>query len=220
MRPLLFTFWKWLAAVALLWGLGLGAALADGLRELETFLRQTQQGTTTFTQVVTSPAKEGEAQPRSKTSSGLFEFQRPDRFRFQYLRPFEQTIVADGQMLWLHDADLNQVTVRRQQEVLGNTPAALIAAAPDLRALDRVFVLSDAGERDGLRWVQAVPRAQDGQLQWVRIGFRQGQLAALEMLDSFGQRSVLAFGPVDVLPGFKVGHFRFQPPAGADVIRP
>ncbi len=220
MRTLRFACLKWLPAAALFWVLGPGAALADGLGALETFLRQTQLGATTFTQVVTSPPREGEAQPRRKTSSGVFEFQRPDRFRFQYLRPFEQTIVADGQMLWLHDVDLNQVTVRPQQEVLGNTPAALIAAAPDLGGLDRVFVLTDAGERDGLQWVQAVPRAREGQLQWVRIGFRQGQLAALEMLDSFGQRSLLSFGSVDAQPGFKAGHFRFQPPAGADVVRP
>jgi len=104
-------------------------AWADGLSDLESFLKQTQQGRTTFTQVVTPPKKDGQAQPRSKTSSGTFEFQRPDRFRFEYTKPFEQTIVADGQTLWLYDADLNQASSRRQQDVLGNTPATLLAAA-------------------------------------------------------------------------------------------
>ncbi len=194
-------------------------ARADGLSELETFLRQTQQGRARFTQVVTPPTRNGEAAPRSKTSSGTFEFQRPSRFRFQYSKPFEQAIVADGQTLWLYDADLNQVTARRQQEVLGNTPAALIASASDLKGLSALFALSNAPDADGQQWVHATPKSRDGQLQSVRLGFRQGQLATLEMLDSFGQRSVMQFGAMESQPGFKPGHFSFQPPAGADVLR-
>lgn len=203
------------AGVALM--LGASAACADGLGDLETFLSQTQQGKSTFTQVVTAPKKAGET-ARSKTSSGTFEFLRPNRFRFDYLKPFEQIIVADGQTLWLYDADLNQVTARKQQEVLGNTPAVLIAGSADLRALQSVFTLSNAPEAAGQQWVLAVPKTQDGQLQSIRLGFRQGQLATLDVLDSFGQHSVLAFGPLEPLNG-KGERFQFKPPAGADVIR-
>ena len=194
-------------------------ARADGLSDLESFLRQARQGRASFTQVVSAPRREGEATPRSKTSSGSFEFLRPSRFRFHYLKPFEQLIVADGQTLWLYDADLNQATARRQQEVLGNTPAALIATASDLKGLSSLFTLANAPDADGLQWVLATPKSRDGQLQSVRLGFRQGQLATLEMLDSFGQRSVMQFGPLDTEAGFKPGHFAFQPPAGADVLR-
>ena len=208
-----------ITAVALTWGLGFSMAWADGLTDLEAFLKQTQQGRATFTQVVTPPKKAGDPQPRSKTSSGTFEFQRPDRFRFEYLKPFEQNIVADGQTLWLYDVDLNQASSRRQQDVLGNTPAALLAAAADLKALGKVFALTSAGSADGTQWVQAVPHQRDGQLQQVRVGFRQGQLAALDILDSFGQRSVMTFGALNVQPGFKPDHFRFTPPPGVDVIR-
>lgn len=197
--------------------LGSTAAMADGLSDLETFLRQTQQGKTTFTQVVTAPKKAGET-ARIKTSSGTFEFWRPHRFRFDYLKPFAQTIVADGQTLWLYDADLNQVTARKQQEVLGNTPAALIAGSSDLRALQGLFTLNNAPDAQGQQWVQALPKTQDGQLQSIRLGFRQGQLATLEVLDSFGQQSVLNFGPLEPLQG-KVERFQFKPPAGADVVR-
>ena len=204
----------WVGALALP-----GIALADGLTDLSTFLRITQQGRATFTQIVTAPKKDGETTPRSKTSSGTFEFQRPSRFRFQYTKPFAQTIVADGQTLWLFDADLNQATARRQQEVLGNTPAALIAAAPDLRGLHSVFTLSNAPDADGQQWVQALPKGKDGQLQSILLGFKQGQLTTLEMLDSFGQRSVLRFGPMNLQPGFETGHFAFQPPPGVDVVR-
>ena len=194
-------------------------ARADGLSDLESFLRQARQGRASFTQVVSAPRRDGEAAPRSKTSSGSFEFLRPSRFRFHYLKPFEQLIVADGQTLWLYDADLNQATARRQQEVLGNTPAALIATASDLKGLSALFTLANAPDAEGQQWVQATPKSRDGQLQSVRLGFRQGQLATLEMLDSFGQRSVMQFGPLDTQAGFKPGHFAFQPPAGADVLR-
>lgn len=194
-------------------------AHADALGDLQAFLKNVRQGKATFTQTVTSPLRQGETAPRVQTSSGVFEFQRPDRFRFQYSRPFEQTIVADGQTLWLYDPDLQQVTTRSQAEALAQTPAALIASAADVRALQDTFELGNAPDADGLRWVQALPKAKDGQIQSIRIGFQQGRLAALEILDSFGQRSQIRFGPMDTQAAFGPGHFRFQPPPGADVIR-
>jgi len=201
-------------------------ANADGLGSLELFIRSTASGRADFTQTVTSPPREGQV-ARTRSSSGTFEFVRPSRFRFNYKKPFEQTIVADGQNLWLHDLDLNQVTVRSQSSALGSTPAALIASAPNLQALQADFTLANAPERDGLQWVVATPRARDGQLQSVRVGLRAGdqggaktaELAVLEIVDSFGQRSVLTFTRVQVNPAIPAETFRFKPPAGADVIR-
>lgn len=197
-------------------------AWAGGLESLETFVKTVNSGRAEFSQVVTAPAKDGQA-ARSKTSTGTFEFSRPNRFRFVYKKPFEQSIVADGQTLWLYDTDLNQVTSRKQSSVLGSTPAALIAAAPDLRALQADFTLADAPDAGGLQWVVATPKSKDGQLQAVRVGFRSGEkssgLAALEIVDSFGQRSVLTFSKVEVNPNLPADIFRFTPPKGADVIR-
>lgn len=197
-------------------------ARADGLESLEKFVKTVSSGRADFTQVVTAPSKEGQA-ARSKTSTGTFEFARPNRFRFVYRKPFDQTIVADGQTLWLYDADLNQVTARKQAQVLGATPAALIAAAPDLRAVESEFSLQAAPDKDGLQWVFATPKAREGQLQSVRVGFRNTDatpvLAVLEILDNFGQRSVLTFGRVEVNPVLPASSFVFKPPAGSDVIR-
>lgn len=193
-------------------------AWADGLQSLEAFVRDVKSGRADFTQTVTAPSMEG--QPgRVKTSSGTFEFQRPGRFRFDYRKPFAQTIVADGQTLWLHDAELNQVTQRSQAQALGSTPAALIAAAPDLRALRADFKLESAPERDGLQWVKATPLARDGQLQSIEVGFQGNVLASLEILDSFGQRSVLRFGKVEINPALGAAAFAFKAPAGADVLK-
>ena len=197
-------------------------ARADGLESLEKFVKTVSSGRADFTQVVTAPSKEGQA-ARTKTSAGTFEFARPNRFRFVYRKPFDQTIVADGQTLWLYDADLNQVTARNQAQVLGTTPAALIAAAPDLRAVESEFSLQAAPDKDGLQWVLATPKAREGQLQNVRVGFRTTDatpvLAVLEILDNFGQRSVLTFGRVEVNPVLPASSFVFKPPAGSDVIR-
>ena len=201
-------------------------ANAGGLKSLEHFVKTVKTGQADFTQVVTSPAREGQT-PRVKTSSGQFEFSRPNRFRFDYAKPFVQTIVADGQTLWLHDVDLNQVTARKQAAVLGSTPAALIASAADVQALQADFVLTDAPDKDGLQWVLATPKAKDGQLQSVRVGFRatgdavaaSSTLEVLEILDSFGQRSVLTFRQMKLNPALSASAFAFKPPAGADLIR-
>ncbi|MDM0075785.1 outer membrane lipoprotein chaperone LolA [Variovorax sp. J2P1-59] len=198
--------------------LGMGTVWAGGMESLEAFLKSVKSGRAEFTQTVTSPPKDGQTS-RAKVSTGTFEFQRPGKFRFDYKKPFAQTIVADGETLWLYDADLNQVTQRKQAQALGSTPAALIAAAPDLRALQADFTLEGAPERDGLQWVKASPRNKDGQLQSVQIGFQGEALASLEILDSFGQSSVLKFGKVEVNPALPASTFVFKTPAGADVIR-
>lgn len=191
---------------------------AGGLESLEYFVKSAKTGRADFSQVVTSPGKDGQA-ARSKTSSGTFEFSRPNRFRFDYQKPFEQNIVADGQTLWLYDVDLNQVTARKQAQVLGSTPAALIASSPDLNALRKDFKLEAVADRDGMQWVQATPKAKDGQLHSVKIGFRGNDLGALDILDSFGQRSVISFSKLELNAGISPDAFQFKPPQGADVVR-
>lgn len=194
-------------------------ARADGLASLDAFISQVQSGTADFTQAVTSPGADGQPD-RVKKSSGHFVFQRPGRFRFDYTQPFEQHIVADGQTLWLYDVDLEQVTRRPQAQVLDQTPAALVAAAADTKALEADFELTAQPDADGLQWVQARPHQADGQLQAVRVGFDGERLAVLEILDSFGQRSVLRFSDFQVNPQLPAGAFDFVPPAGVDILEP
>jgi outer membrane lipoprotein carrier protein len=211
---------NWIATVLI--AASAGTACAGGMESLEDFVKTAKSGRADFTQVVTSPPKDGQA-ARSKTSTGTFEFQRPSHFKFIYKKPFAQSIVADGQTLWLYDVDLNQVTARKQSQVLGSTPAALIASAPDLKALQADFNLQAAPDQDGLQWVVATPKAKDGQLQSVRVGLKpvdKGvELGALEILDSFGQRSVMSFAKMELNPSLAADSFQFKPPAGADVVR-
>jgi len=195
---------------------------AIALKDLENFVKHTKSGRAAFTQVVTSPARDGQT-PKTKTSSGSFEFLRPNRFKFLYKKPFEQAIVSDGQTLWLHDVDLNQVTARKLVQVLNGTPAAVIAAAADLKGLQADFTLTALPEKTGLQWVKAVSKTKEGQLQSITVGLRNTdkgtELAALEILDSFGQLSVMTFNQFEVNPALSSASFQFKPPAGADVSR-
>jgi outer membrane lipoprotein carrier protein len=194
------------------------AAHAGAMESLENFIRTAKTGHAEFTQVITAPPRDGQPS-RTKSSSGTFDFQRPDHFRFEYRKPFEQTIVADGTTLWLFDKDLNQVSSRKQAKVLASTPAALIAASPDLATLKRDFDLQALPDKDGLQWVEATPRQKDGQLKSMKVGFRGDQLAALDILDAFGQRSLLTFTGMQVNSGVNAQAFHFVPPKGADVVQ-
>ncbi|MEY4725645.1 MAG: hypothetical protein RLZ36_272, partial [Pseudomonadota bacterium] len=160
------------AAVLALGVLGVGAAFASSLDTLDHFLKSTQSGRSDFTQVVTSPLKAGQTVARRKTSTGQFSFLRPTRFRFDYIKPFPQVIVADGQTLWLYDTDLEQVTARKQSQALGSTPAALVATAVDVGSLQKEFNLEAQADADGLQWVQANPKNRDSTIQSVRMGLR------------------------------------------------
>ncbi|HJV62516.1 MAG TPA: outer membrane lipoprotein chaperone LolA [Albitalea sp.] len=185
------------------------AAHADAVGTLKDFVANVKTGHATFTQTVTSP--DG---AKKKTSSGSFDFSRPNRFRFTYAKPFEQVIVADGQKVWIYDADLNQVSSRKFSQALGATPAALLAGG----SLEKDFDLSALPPKDGLEWAQATPKAKDGAFQWVRIGFKGPELSAVEITDSFGQRSLLQFTQLVANAPVSPQLFKFTVPPGADVI--
>jgi len=188
---------------------GISVARADAVDTLREFVRDVKSGRSAFTQTVT--ASDG---ARKKTSSGQFEFLRPGRFRFNYTKPFEQLIVADGVKVWIYDADLNQASSRKLSQALGATPAALLAGS----SLDADFVLSAQPARDGLEWARATPRLKDGAFQSMTVGFKGRELAAVEIVDSFGQRSVLQFSRFEANVALDADRFRYTPPAGADVI--
>jgi outer membrane lipoprotein carrier protein len=185
------------------------AARADAVDTLKEFVRDVKTGSAAFTQTVHSP--DG---AKKKVSSGNFEFSRPNRFRFEYKKPFQQVIVGDGQKVWIYDADLNQVSSRKFDHALGATPAAVLAGG----SLDKDFDLAALPDGSGLAWAEAKPKTKDGSVQSLRLGFKGKQLAAIEILDAFGQRSLLQFSQVVANPLLTADHFRFKVPPGAEVI--
>ena len=191
-----------------------GLADATAIDALREFVRGTRSGKTSFTQVVV-----GKNGKNSNPASGSFLFQRPGKFRWVYEKPYEQWIVGDGERLWIYDRDLNQVTTRKLDGALGQSPAAILAGNDDL---EKNFDLQEAGVRDGLQWLVAVPKSKDTTFEAVRIGLKieggVAVLAAMELQDTFGQTSVLLFGKMERNPGLPAETFRFTPPKGADVI--
>ncbi|MFG6431078.1 outer membrane lipoprotein chaperone LolA [Roseateles sp. LYH14W] len=186
-----------------------GVAHADAVDALRDFARDVKSGKANFTQTVTSP--DGK---RKKVSSGSFEFQRPNQFRFAYAKPFEQVIVADGQKVWIYDADLNQASSRKLADALGATPASLLAGTN----LERDFTLKAQPSEGGIDWVLATPKQAESTIQSLKLGFKAKELAAMEIVDGFGQRSRLDFSAVQANVPVAAERFQFKLPAGADLI--
>ena len=182
---------------------------AASVERFQSYLRTTQAAKADFQQKVFD--KSGKLVQESR---GNFAFLRPGRFRWTYVKP-PQLIVGDGERVWIHDADLNQVTVRRATRVLGATPAALLAGASDLA---KSFELVEAGTRDGLEWLEAKPREKESGFDRIRLGMSVSGVEAMELVDHFGQTTVLRFSNMERNPQFDPGTFRFTPPKGVDVL--
>jgi outer membrane lipoprotein carrier protein len=199
------------------------AAHADSIEVLASFLKTTQSAQARFVQTVTTPARPARA-ARQKKSSGHFSFIRPEHFRFDYEKPVAQSIVADGHTLWVYDKDIAQVSSKPLTQALMNTPAAVIAGAQDLKALEKVFLLEAQPMEAGLEWVKLTPVQKEGPMQFLRIGMRASgagvALASLEMTDAFNQQSVLVFEDFVFNPkGVGLESFVFKPPPGVEVIK-
>jgi outer membrane lipoprotein carrier protein len=141
-------------------------------------------------------------------------FARPGKFIWEYKKPYEQLLQADGDQLYIYDKDLNQVTVRKLGNALGSSPAAILFGSNDL---EKNFTLSEGGTRDGLEWLTAVPKSKDTTFEQIGIGLKDGIPQAMELKDLFGQTSVLHFTNFQRNPQLSANQFKFETPKGADV---
>lgn len=186
------------------------SVFAGGVDALKAFIGDTRTAKASFTQTVTD--QNGKARQKSE---GTLAFSRPGKFRWVYQKPYEQLIVGDGSRLWIYDADLEQVTVRKLGDALGSSPAALLAGSNDI---EKHFTLKDAGNSDGLEWLEARPKDKESTFEAVRMGFAGNTLAAMELKDSFGQTTLLKFSNLEKNPAVNASEFKFTPPKNADVI--
>ena len=187
-----------------------GTAEAAAIDRFRNFLQSTQSVRADFDQKVTDRA--GKPVQQSK---GSFVLLRPGRFRWTYAKPVDQLIVGDGERVWIYDRDLNQVTVRRLSKALGSTPAALLAGSSDV---EKAFELAEAGQRDGLEWLEAKPRDREAGFERIRMGFDVAGVRAMELTDHFGQTTLLRFSNLVRNPKVDPSEFRFTPPKDADVL--
>ena len=190
-----------------------GAAQATALEQFKTFVSATKAARGEFVQ---TQVKKSETSKPTVPASGTFVFARPGKFIWTYVKPYEQLLQADGEQLYIYDKDLNQVTVKKLGDALGSSPAAILFGSNDL---EKNFTLSEAPVRDGLEWLNAVPKAKDSQFQQISIGLKNGTPAAMELRDAFGQTSVLMFSKFEKNPSLGATQFKFVTPKGADVFK-
>ncbi len=185
-------------------------AAADGVAEVTRYLRGLNSLQADFRQI-TMPADGGNA----LEASGTFYLMRPDRFLWEYENPSTQRIVADGKRVYMHDAELNQVTHRSQKRILDGTPAQLLASR---EPPEKYFHISDFDRDDHRTWAELVPKTQDTDVAKLHIAFVDGELDTLLMEDRFGQLTRFIFTDVNRNPQLQFSMFRFERPPGADFL--
>jgi len=184
--------------------------LADGISSLTKFYQDTQAMQADFYQVVTD--KKGN---KIQEVYGHMQLQRPNKFRWDYDRPFEQQIISDGKQVWLYDTELAQVTVRALSNALGTSPAALLAGE---RGIESSFKLVNAYRKDKLDWVSSQPKDGEAGFSKISLGFKDDSLQAMDLLDSFGHQTRIVFSQVKVNPKMDPRAFVFKVPKGIDVV--
>jgi len=148
-------------------------------------------------------------------SSGNIQVQRPDKFRLQYLKPYKQLYVADGEKLWSYDEDLEQIIVKPQTEVLANSPAMILS---NVKILRDHYQVSHQGQEQGMDWYKLTPLQSDAGFESVFLAFKNNNLKIMELLDSFGQTTRLEFVDMKVNTRLARDTFSFTPPEGVDII--
>lgn len=186
------------------------AANAGGVESLKNFIEGTSSMRAQFHQTIVD--NKGR---KIQEVNGSMQLERPGKFRWDYSKPYVQQIVGDGKQVWLYDPDLNQVTVRELDKALGSTPAALLAGSKEI---EKNFVLKDEGRQDDLEWVLATPKANESGFEKVYLGFRKDAIQEMELHDSFGNVTVIAFSRLERNPKIAANTFYFRPPSGADVV--
>lgn len=149
-------------------------------------------------------------------SAGKVSMSAPNLFRWQYVRPYQQTIVADGTTVWIYEPDLQQVSKRPQGVEEQSSP---LGALVDRSRLDRQFNVSEEASHDGMDWLALTPKNQaDANFEKAMLGFNQRGLAQVVITDALGQRTEMSFGSWSRNGRLPASTFRFTPPKGVDVI--
>ncbi len=185
-------------------------ASADGMSSVKAFYEQTKSVRANFHQVVTD--KQGR---KVQEVDGEMQLLRPNKFRWDYRKPYEQQIISDGNQVWLYDTELAQVTVRSLNQSIGSSPASLLAGGADI---EKAFKLVNASRKDKLDWVNAIPKDKDSGFEKILMGFQDNKIQEMTLIDSFGHTTKIVFTQVEVNPVLEAKNFLFQPPKGVDVV--
>jgi len=185
-------------------------ALADGVASLKEFFSNTNSMRAKFHQIVND--NKGR---KVQEVDGTMQLQRPNKFRWDYSKPYEQQIISDGKQVFLFDTELQQVTIRDLSKALGSSPAAMLAGGADV---EKSFTLKNATRKDGLVWVLALPKDKESGFDRVLLGFKAEKLRKMELYDSFNHVTNITFEDVERNPTLQDATFLFTMPKGVDVV--
>ncbi|MEX1200693.1 MAG: outer membrane lipoprotein chaperone LolA [Methylophaga sp.] len=182
----------------------------DAVSRLNQFVVEVSEFQAMFTQTVVD--SEGNI---IEQADGEFLLSRPGKFRWDYVTPYPQQIVADGQRIWFYDEDLEQITVKSQDETLADTPAGLLSGKS---MPEDAYNITAVEKSDNLQWVELTPKDAESNFQRVQLGFDETGLQQMLMTDAFDQQTNLQFTEVKINPPLAADRFNFIPPAGVDVV--
>ena len=147
---------------------------------------------------------------------GVFLLDRPGRFRWDYVAPRKQVILADGRDVWIIEEELKQVTRHLQRWALKGTPAAFLAMD---EPVDKDFEIVEIGERKGMQWLELIPRDAESDLNRVLLAFADKELKHMELNDKFGQISRFTFFEVQRNQPIDPGLFVYEGQDDWDVLQ-
>lgn len=148
-------------------------------------------------------------------TSGTLEIQRPGQFRWSYIDPYEQWLIADGMNIWSYDVDLAQVTVKPQADALANTPALLLGGSAE--ALEQ-FNYEGSYSEAGTIWVRLAPKNTDSGFIRVELGFIDEVLSRMVFFDNLEQTTLVEMYNVVVNKPIDSARFDFDAPDYVDVV--
>ena len=146
---------------------------------------------------------------------GVFLLQRPGKFRWDYVAPHKQIILADGLDVWVIEDDLKQATRHLQSWALKGTPAAFLTTD---ESIEKDFEVIEIGERLDMQWLELIPRDPDSDFNRVLLAFADGELRHMELNDKFGQISRFRFYDIERNVSIDPELFVFQGPSDWDIL--
>lgn len=201
---------RWIVLMLALATAATGHAAERARARLDAFAHDLRAISATFSQDVTDA--NGIA---GKQTHGTLALAAPRQFRWDVTSPYQQQIVADGMHVWIYDPDLEQVTVRNQGVEEAHSPLTVLT---DLGQLDREYVATEQGEKDGLVWLRLASKAKEPDFEFADLGFDAAGLQRMVFKDTLGNRTEIRFSDWKRDPKFASDTFVFTPPPGVDVI--
>lgn len=190
--------------------------IADGISDLNAFVNNVSSMSSEFSQVVLD--KKG---LKLQDVEGVMLFKRPNKFRWDYLKPYQNQIISDGDRLFMYDQDLRQVSINPLAKVAGSTPLLIIAG----KNIEKYFTLRNIEDQvaneinQNIKWVEAVPIEEGGGFSKVILGLTENKLSVMKIVDAFEHTTTISFKNAKYNVTLVDNDFLFKLPTGVDVVQ-